>query len=48
MGIDCHLLPYNYGNLPLLFIWGDFYGNFVRFFITLNSHFGYFPLFILL
>ena len=49
-GITCFPLPYNHGNLTLLFIWGNFNGNLARFYyknhpnncqiITLNSHSG--------
>ena len=30
--ITCSMLPYDYVNLPLPFIWGNFYSNFARFY----------------
>ena len=48
--IICCMLTYNYGNLPLPFICGNFNGNFARFYykttlhcfqiMTKNSHLG--------
>ena len=42
MGITCSQLPYNYDNLTLPFIWGQFNGNFARYQITIFNPFNTF------